>query len=99
MRTFLTGLALCVAPLGIARAQSSVEPWLELSADGRWDDYIPGGGQGYVARLAPGAGVRYHTPRLVLRLEGYAAYDRYEATQTQVPDSWNAHAIGQFDYR
>ena len=99
MNRILISLALCVVAGGLARAQSSVEPWLELSADGRWDDYIPGGGQGYVARLAPGAGVRLHTPRLSLRMEGYAAYDRYEDTQAPVPASWNAHAILKGDYR
>src|SRR5262249_49099450 len=61
VRLCLTTFALCAMAGGVARAQSSLEPWLELSADGRWDDYIPGGGEGYVARLAPGAGIRLHT--------------------------------------
>src|SRR5262249_46893950 len=101
MKHLLFCLVLCVALCGIARAQSSVEPWLSLSADGRWDDYLPNASQGYVARVAPGAGVRLHTPRMVLRIEGLAAYDRYEPTSgtTDVPNSWNAHALARIDYR
>jgi hypothetical protein len=99
MKHILTGLAVCVALGGSAKGQSSIEPWLALSADGHFDDYLPGGGEGFVARVAPGAGVRLHTPRLSLRLEGSAAYDRYEGTHLSVPDSWNVLFRARMDYR
>src|SRR5262245_33234256 len=99
MKQLLCGLLLCIALTGIARAQSSIEPWLELSADGHFDDYLPGGGEGFVARFAPGAGLRVHTPRLSLRLEGSAAYDRYEGGRTTLPDSWNGLALLRTSWR
>jgi hypothetical protein len=81
-----------------ARAEVSTEPYLSLSADGHYDDYIPGGGQGLVTRLAPAAGGRLHTHRLLVRVDGIFAYDRYQDTFKPVPDTWNVMARAQLDY-
>src|SRR4051812_15599761 len=81
-----------------ASAQVSIEPFAELSADGRYDNYIPGGGEGFVARLAPQVGGRVHSKRLVLRLDAIGAYDRYEATVRPVDSSWNLHTLLLADY-
>jgi hypothetical protein len=91
-------LAMAVGTSRTARAGSSLEPYVTVSADGRYDDYIPGGGEGFIARIAPGAGGRIHTTRLVLRVDWRSAYDRYERTQVEVPDSWNHHGKLALDY-
>jgi hypothetical protein len=80
-----------------AVAAPSLEPYVALSADGRYDDYIPGGREGFVMRIAPAAGGRVHTHRLVLRVDATLAYDRYEDTVVPVADSWNAHANANAD--